>query len=879
MRKLWDPAPSPTLTLVANDLNISASQAKEFNTCPRKWAMGKIFKVKPPDAYHFKLGHAFHAIAERYLSMQATTWAQLFPEGWSKGLEPESIEWCRHMAELAVEKGVWQAKPGITIEHPVAYLVGPEHLDSRGLPLLAEAETFVDDKDVRRIAKLTRLADGRPLPSGWDRLPPFVGFIDLLDLPDAEVVDHKTSSQRRYVLSPAKLAKDTQVLCYAATPLALRPELSKVRLRHNAFLKTPGAEEPVIRVEAEASLEAVQNNWTDILRIAEDMATIRRMVKLNVVPDHPEERARDFHMIKSAIDMGCTRDACEAYGGCPFRDACFGRATIAQVVRRLDAPDITGLVRSKGVLAQNSPPPPLSPRTGLIARYLQEQAAMSFPKPQPAGPKFAVHQQVYARDPSNEAVQYRCMILNAGSPGVSDPIVAVYPDADVEPDTNSLPNDFIFPIPEAGLQSLPFFGAKITGYSFTITLANGVVPPWRPAASPRHTPAAPAAPAPASVVNVNAQPPEVGAIETTDKPVRRPERDGKFGGGLLPPAPATPGVAQGVLRPGVGAALAAQATRVQNDLAATAPPAATTAYTPQVGDVVIVKATEAPYWKAHVGKKVTVTEVSEGLNGPDISFILDGFEQPPVAVSRFDLVSRQNAPATPAAPPAAEVTFEEATKLKGQLVCVIMKGSAQPNNGALEEVYQTDGGPALAMFGGKMRVFLKDVESCRQLAIGDVPGAKKDKVKLTPEQKAAAKAEKAAAKAAEKAAAKAAATPPPIPGQQELSSITNQAPPPPGSASTTTALTGAPQMAPPPPMPPAATFGGGQTVVRAATPPPLFSEAELRGMDVAQSAGKTAPAQAVAGSDPHTRLAAIVVNLEYLAAEVRHVAHELMQRR
>ncbi len=209
----WLVEASPTLSSVANELNNSASQAKTFKMCARKWAMNKVYGIKEPDRYHFKLGHSFHAIAERYLSRQAKTWEDLFVTGWDKGLNQEDAVWCRYMAEKAVELGVWKSKPGITIEHPVAYLVGREHLDHRGMPLLAAAETFIDAKNVRRISRLTRLLDGRPLPVGWNRLPPFVGFIDHLDLPanPAEVVDQKTSKKRTYALTSAKLALDIRV--------------------------------------------------------------------------------------------------------------------------------------------------------------------------------------------------------------------------------------------------------------------------------------------------------------------------------------------------------------------------------------------------------------------------------------------------------------------------------------------------------------------------------------------------------------------------------------------------------------------------------------------------------------------------------------------
>jgi len=326
---------------VPNDLNSSASQVKTFMSCARKWAFEKLYLIKQPQKHHFAIGGTLHAIAERYLSKETTTWEGLFPPGWDKHLITDvERQWMRRMAEEAVSKGVWRAKPGITIEHPVAYLVGNDFRDSRGMPLLAKASTYQDKNGVRRVAKLTSLVDGRPLPTGWNKLPPFVGFMDYYDphyAPRiAEVADHKTAKNKRYVLSPAKLALDTQLLSYAATPIALDPSIDTVHLRHNVLLKDPEATEPVFMTEAEVGIDAVRNNWTDIILASERMVSIRAMAPAIVIHGHPEERARNFHFVRSAIDDGKQREACEAYGGCPYKDTCLGRSTVQQMTTRMD---------------------------------------------------------------------------------------------------------------------------------------------------------------------------------------------------------------------------------------------------------------------------------------------------------------------------------------------------------------------------------------------------------------------------------------------------------------------------------------------------------------------------------------------------------------
>ncbi len=765
---------------------------KTWFMCPRKWWLLRVAKIAEPPRHHFVVGHAVHSVAERYLSRQATTWEGLFPDGWDKGLEASESAWIRVLAEEAVSKGIWKSKPGITIEHPVAYLSGREFLDHRGLPLLAQADTFLDAKGVRKVSKLTRLLDGRPLPSGWNRLPPFVGFIDQLDLPDVEIVDHKSAKSKKYVLSPAKLAQDLQVLSYAATPLALRQDVTSVHVRHNVLIKAEDIKDPVYTVEADAPLEAVQRNWSEILQAAEDMDVARRMAPAIIIDGHPEERARNFHTVRSAIDMNCTRQACDAYSGCPFKDACFGRATIQQVTRRLDTPDISDLVRSRGVLA--NPLPQTRPRTGLIQQLIQEKKtmALSQPKPaaQPVGPKFAMHQQVYVRDPDNQALQYVCMVLNPGNPGVSDPIVAAYPNADIEPDTSSLPNEYVHQLAESALQAVPFVGATIVGYVQAIIAAGGTAPAWRPSASPRNAPPAPPGLAMPPLINPNAAPPETG-IQTGDAPVKRPERDGKFGmlTSAPPPTPAAlvPGIAQGVMQPGVGAALAAQATRVQAEQAATAPPPSV-GYEPQVGDTVVVRQTDHSFWSKQAGKQATVIDVGFGDAGVDATIVLDGVEYPNVAASRFEFIGRINPPAplvAPAPPAAPEVgvipiTFEALSALKGHVVCVKFKDSPNVNNGALEDVYQAEGGPALSMYGGKTRVYLAQVETIKRLDYADIPGAPKPKEKKVRAPRKSRDGSAVAAVAA-------------IPGQQVIPTVDELLPPPTAPQAAAPVFVGAPQ--------------------------------------------------------------------------------------
>ena len=175
-------APQSHAHLQRISLNLSASQRKCWKRCKRLWWLERQAKLPQRDAMHFKVGHALHAVAERYLKRESKDWGSLFPDGWDKGLDDDGKEYVPFAAKQAIELGLWQAVDGILVEEPIAMLVGREFTDDRGMPFLARATDFVDEHGIRRIAGLKCMLDGSPLPAGYNRLPPMVGFIDLAGL-------------------------------------------------------------------------------------------------------------------------------------------------------------------------------------------------------------------------------------------------------------------------------------------------------------------------------------------------------------------------------------------------------------------------------------------------------------------------------------------------------------------------------------------------------------------------------------------------------------------------------------------------------------------------------------------------------------------------
>jgi hypothetical protein len=352
-------APMPEADEEHLEAHCSASQIKTKERCIRLWWAEKIAKLARSDKMHFRVGHALHAVAERYLSRAAATWEGLFPADWDKGLDEEGRNFVLFAAKEAVTLGLWQAVEGIEVECALALLVGKEWLDDRGMPLIATCETGFNKHGVREIKRLTGLLDGRPLPPGYNRLRPFVGFVDVaaLQLPIPRISDHKSARNRRYALSKEKLAKDRQVNCYAAWALGRRRDAVECEVEHIVFLKNPDAPEPSYNTKAVIPIADVRARWLEVIEHAEDMKLVSELVPVEIDKEHPYNRADRWKSVRGAVDESPERakEACSAYGGCPFKDVCHGRATAAEVVKRLDSPSMMDIYPLTHIHTQGHP--------------------------------------------------------------------------------------------------------------------------------------------------------------------------------------------------------------------------------------------------------------------------------------------------------------------------------------------------------------------------------------------------------------------------------------------------------------------------------------------------------------------------------------------
>jgi hypothetical protein len=628
-------------------VNVSASQIKTVDMCTRKWWFDKVANVRERQKHHFHLGHALHAIGEHFLLGQFTNEDDLYFPGWSDGLEDFEQVWMKKVVRRAVATGIWSALPEAYIEFPILYLLGDQHRDADGLPLMAAANTYVDKDKVRRHGKPLQLIDGRPLPRGWDDLPLFVGFIDVMQLGRSPaIIDHKSAKSRKYALTAKELADDSQVLSYAAAAWQLSGARQPIRLRHNVFIKAEVKPElQVFKTDAVAPLEAIQRQWEHNRTVVKKMILLRQQAPKINDPD-VRKRANNYLKVPSALDQGRVREACDCYGGCPFREACFGRARIETVVQQLDAPDPFGAViasrdegrkaKQYGALILTNAHHPVVPGTTHM-----------FNKPAPTTPApVTLGSDAYVREPENPKKQYKARVIAfGGAPGSGDLVVALWPVPNVAPNFDTLPATYGTTLPAAALSSVPHPDAELVGYVTALT--EGGYPQdktmWEPA---QGVDAVAATVGSAKIAKREDVVSPFGPMQGVSVPVTAP----KAAPVINPTAPAE----QGALE----------------HLPVVTTPAA-------IGTVLRVADTKHAYWGKLKGKLAKVMAVSPGDDGSLMYAVeIEGFPYPDVHAGRFELIPVAGGPA--GYNPAADLQTR-ALSLKGQLVTITLKNGALYN--------------------------------------------------------------------------------------------------------------------------------------------------------------------------------------------------------
>lgn len=224
--------------------HVSASQITTFRDCPRKWYLNKIVGLQSPSTSATELGSQVHATLEAYLRGEADV----------IGTEDEIGEIARSGAEHLPMRG----------EHLEIELSLEDHMPLQDAPVLVK------------------------------------GFVDLIDHSNDEIIDHKTSGNKRYTKSARELKINVQLMMYAEAYFQRFPEKKKVTLTHIYYGTrsrwTKRVSVTVTRAHVLAQWEAIKS-------------TINEMLDASCAPD--------------ASAVHAEYDSCSKYGGCPFRGACF----------------------------------------------------------------------------------------------------------------------------------------------------------------------------------------------------------------------------------------------------------------------------------------------------------------------------------------------------------------------------------------------------------------------------------------------------------------------------------------------------------------------------------------------------------------------------
>lgn len=310
----------------------SATQLSAVDRCQRYAWLKVVAKCPEPKKGYLQFGNILHAAAERFLKGEDP-----WPSGWDYDEEskarvtPAEAALIQVLIQSAIEQGYLERRPGSRVEHEIALEVIP------GVRLRG----YIDHHD-----------------------------IDLVE-------DHKTGKSVRYFKSANALKEDLQLMIYAKWLLVEYWESKGkqppkiITLAHNQFLKDLDNPE-VRRRAAEVSPQEIQAYFeTRVKHLAKLRLELEEVKDPFALPDPPKE-------------------ACNAYGGCPFVSICAGQETYLTYKKRMSNPLPTTPMTSTSPMdflnrrnaaaaspAVNPPPPAAAP------------AQASAPAPATAAPPWA----------------------------------------------------------------------------------------------------------------------------------------------------------------------------------------------------------------------------------------------------------------------------------------------------------------------------------------------------------------------------------------------------------------------------------------------------------------------------------------------------------
>ena len=298
------------------ELWLSASAYETWLQCPTKWVLDRVWKMPRRPGKSLIFGTVLHAVLARWLKADETgrdakgNPIDIYPEYWARCEDGEinSVEQqeVKALVDRAIEQGILVRKPGLLVEEQMR-------------------------RDLIPGVKL-------------------IGTVDLMDLMGKEIVDHKTAKNTRYLLTPASLVKNNQMLIYAGE-LALRfyaqigTPPDEIYLRHNQFIREGSR---VKKTEALVTISEIDEFWC---RLEQDAEKMREQYQ--VARDMSDAKRYDV----SAFQCGGP-EACNAYGGCPHIGICSGKISLWD---KLGGEKVNFLEKLKAKMAEAAPAPEAAP--------------------------------------------------------------------------------------------------------------------------------------------------------------------------------------------------------------------------------------------------------------------------------------------------------------------------------------------------------------------------------------------------------------------------------------------------------------------------------------------------------------------------------------
>jgi hypothetical protein len=232
---------------MSNIIKLSASQISLFKRCKRAWYLRYIEKIKEPFKPWLKDGINFHACIE---DVYKKILGQEVKEGY---YDSEVVDMVRTAFDLGV--------------------------------------LYIPDKFIPEQSIKLKLKEDVQM----------IGYIDLVDVSNGKINDHKSIKSKRWALTEEQMKDDLQLNIYGYWYLNKLPSKKFVWFRHNQLNKI----DPELSefVEVKRSRDEVFHYW-------------EKQVKPFV--DEIVEMRREA----SKSDYTCDLSACGDYGGCGYKPNC-----------------------------------------------------------------------------------------------------------------------------------------------------------------------------------------------------------------------------------------------------------------------------------------------------------------------------------------------------------------------------------------------------------------------------------------------------------------------------------------------------------------------------------------------------------------------------